>query len=118
MKKKMFQFRNQFFILGLGSLMIVSCTKEDLDDIFGKKDGGVTTDTTEVDNGGKSCLTCDNDSIIFQTDSVVYDQGNNEETNEKDSTTQSDTNNGSEGDYSVDSLSNANDKDGNAKDSL
>ena len=71
MKKKMLMFRNQLLILGFGSLMIVSCSKEDLDDLFGG-DKNCRKDTTVVDNGS-SCLTCGNDSMVDIGDTTIYD---------------------------------------------
>jgi hypothetical protein len=71
MKKKMLMFRNQFLILGFGSLMIVSCSKEDLDNLFGgHKHCG--NDTTVVDNGSSGCLTCGNDSVVDNGDTTIY----------------------------------------------
>ena len=71
MKKKMLMFRNQLLILGFGSLMIVSCSKEDLDDLFGG-DKNCRKDTTVVDNGS-SCLTCGNDSMVDIGDTTIYE---------------------------------------------
>ena len=66
----MLMFRNQLLILGFGSLMIVSCSKEDLDDLFGG-DKNCRKDTTVVDNGS-SCLTCGNDSVVDKGDTTIY----------------------------------------------
>ncbi|MFZ9955573.1 MAG: hypothetical protein ACO3E1_05560 [Flavobacteriales bacterium] len=68
MKKKILKFRNQFLILGLGSMLIFSCTKEDLENVFGgKKDDNKTDTTYNENNGSDECLTCDadKDSVII-----------------------------------------------------
>jgi hypothetical protein len=114
MKKRMLQLRNQFFILGFGSLMIVSCSKEDLDDFFGKKDK-VTNDTTAVDNGSNECLTCSKDTLIYTEDSTVIDENNNGGGSQQDSLTEKEIDNNSNGGNTTDTLSNVN---VNVKDSL
>ncbi len=69
MKKKMLKFRNQFLILGLGSMLIVSCSKEDFIDCIVHQKGNHKIDTNEVDCGG--CLGLDtidkNDHILCAT---------------------------------------------------
>jgi hypothetical protein len=66
MKKKMLKFRNQFFILGLGSMLIVSCTKEDFLDVVNHEKEHNKIDTNQVDCGG--CLgpdTLDEEDFIL-----------------------------------------------------
>ena len=57
MKNKMLKFRNQFLILGLWSMLIVSCSKEDFIDCIVHQKGNHKIDTIDK-NDHILCATC------------------------------------------------------------
>lgn len=112
MKKRFLQFRNQLLILGVGSMLIVSCTKEEMNDFFDQGSNN-TVQTDSTNNGSNNCITCgenttdsidgggsivdssSNEGGEYTNDSTYVDGGGNE----VDSTSNEGSNN------SVDSLS-------------